>query len=129
MHCLTNVPRISGREWVPTCPFHQLNLGISFQIPLGHFLFHFRSESTIPDEMQCGFFFKLLTFYTHISKITLNYFNGPMINPSYLAGSFLCLADFLWASGGEWVPARPSSPSESLSADLYESECDCLSIS
>ena len=37
IHCLTHVPRISGREWVPTRRSHQLNLGISFKIPLPPF--------------------------------------------------------------------------------------------
>ena len=63
------------------------------------------------------------------SKIALNCFNGPMMNPSYLSGSFLCLADFLRANGGEWVPTHSSSPSEPLSIELYESESDYLSIS
>ena len=30
IHCLTNVPRLNGREWVPTHPSYQLNLGFFF---------------------------------------------------------------------------------------------------
>ena len=41
---------------------------------------------------------------------------------------FSLMADLLRASGGERVPIHPSEPSEPLSADLYESESDCLSI-